>query len=128
MGIDRIGKGSGGVPIAGSEPPAAGENRQPAPRPDLTHDLRRVARESGGERYRLQGYGELSDAFARIADEPHHQYLLGFVPAVFDGKRHEIEVRVKRPGIAVRSRKSYVAVRIDRPVAGSEDAAAGRHA
>jgi hypothetical protein len=89
-------------------------------------DLRRVARESGGERYRLQGYAELSDAFARIADELHHQYLLGFVPAVFDGKRHEIEVRVKKPGVTVRSRKSYVAVRIDRPAATREDAAAGR--
>jgi len=74
-------------------------------------DLRRVARESGGERYRLSDYEELPQAFERIADELHHQYLLGFVPAVFDGKRHEIEVRVKQRGVNVRARKSYVAVR-----------------
>jgi hypothetical protein len=36
---------------------------------------------------------------------------LGFSPQTFDGKRHEIEVKVKRPGVTVRARKSYVAVK-----------------
>jgi len=76
-------------------------------------DLRAIAQKSGGERYRLKDPAELTAAFKRIAEELHHQYLLGFVPAVYDGKVHEIEVRVKRPGLTVRARKSYVADRSD---------------
>jgi hypothetical protein len=33
------------------------------------------------------------------------------VPAVFDDKVHEIEVRVRRPGVVVQARKSFVATR-----------------
>lgn len=76
-------------------------------------DLRRIARESGGERYRLERDAELSAAFTRIADELHHQYLIGFVPETFDGKRHELDVRVKRRGLTVRARRSYVATRVE---------------
>ena len=76
-------------------------------------DLRRIARESGGERYRLEREAELTAAFTRIVDELHHQYLLGFVPDVFDDKRHDLDVRVKRRGLTARARKSYVATRID---------------
>jgi len=77
-----------------------------------THDadLRAVARATGGDRYRLRDQGELSAAFGRIVDELHHQYLLGFVPEVFDGKVHTLTVRVKRPGANVRARENYVAL------------------
>ena len=74
-------------------------------------DLRALARDSGGERFRLERDDELKEAFTRIADELHHQYLLGFVPAEFDGKTHEIDVRVKGAGLEVRARRRYVAVR-----------------
>jgi Ca-activated chloride channel family protein len=73
--------------------------------------LRTMAQRSGGDRYRLKDANELADAFKNIADELHHQYLLGFVPAVYDGRVHEIEVRVKRPDVTIRARKSYVADR-----------------
>jgi hypothetical protein len=43
-----------------------------------------------------------------IADELHLQYLIGFVPSKFDGKRHDITVRVKRPGVTVRARETYI--------------------
>ena len=79
-------------------------------------DLRRIARQSGGERYRLEQEAELTAAFTGIVDELHHQYLLGFVPDVFDDKRHDLDVRVRRRGLTARARKSYVATRID-PVA-----------
>lgn len=78
-------------------------------------ELRRLARESGGERYRLSREADLPAVFRRIADELHHQYLLGFVPDVFGGKRHDLVVRVKRPGVAVRARRSYVATRLPGP-------------
>jgi hypothetical protein len=39
----------------------------------------------------------------------HSQYLLGFTPALLDGKVHKVEVRMTRPGMTARARKSYVA-------------------
>jgi Ca-activated chloride channel family protein len=74
-------------------------------------DLSRLAQQSGAEFRRLDSYEQLRAAFVSIADELHLQYLLGFVPASFDGKRHEISVRVKRPGVTVRARQAYIATR-----------------
>ena len=89
-------------------------------------DLRGIARGSGGERYRLKQESELGAAFASIVDELHHQYLLGFVPEALDGKVHALSVRVKRPGVSVRGRESYVAIDLDAPAAGPNAAAAPR--
>ncbi len=72
-------------------------------------DLKRIAKDSGGEAFVLKPNGDLTAAFTNIADELHHQYLLGFVPPVFDGIPHEITVRVKRSGFSVRARKMYIA-------------------
>lgn len=82
-----------------------------------THDadLRAIARATGGDRYRLKNQDELSAAFGRIVDELHHQYLLGFVPDVLDGKVHTLTVRVKRSGANVRARENYVAVDVPSP-------------
>jgi Ca-activated chloride channel family protein len=74
-------------------------------------DLVSLAERSGAEYRRLKSYDQLRVAFQRIADELHLQYLLGFVPAAFDGKRHEIDVKAKRPGVTVLARKTYVATR-----------------
>jgi hypothetical protein len=51
------------------------------------------------------------EALTAIADELHHQYLIGFTPAAFDGKSHKIEVQLRKPELAVRARQQYVAVR-----------------
>jgi Ca-activated chloride channel family protein len=85
--------------------PGSGDDR-----PD--GNLRKIAEHTGG------GYVELTwspgldlgPTFARIADELHHQYVLGFVPATLDGKTHELDIRVKRPDLTVRGRKTYTAV------------------
>jgi hypothetical protein len=50
---------------------------------------------------------------ARVVDELHHQYLLGFVPTKLDGRTHRLEVRVTNPRLTARARRSYVA-EIDR--------------
>jgi VWFA-related protein len=71
-------------------------------------DLRELASVSGGGYFELTGTVDLSSTFARVADELHHQYLLGFAPAVLDGKLHVLEVRARRAGTIVRARKSYV--------------------
>jgi hypothetical protein len=41
--------------------------------------------------------------------ELHSQYLLGFTPSTLDGRVHTLEVRLNRPGLTARARKSYVA-------------------
>ena len=71
--------------------------------------LARVAEETGGGYTEIR-YGEdLAAAFARVADELHSQYLIGFAPPKLDGKVHDIEVRVSRRGLKPRGRTSYVA-------------------
>jgi Ca-activated chloride channel family protein len=71
--------------------------------------LARVAEETGGGYTEIR-YGEdLGAAFARVADELHAQYLIGFAPPKRDGKRHDVEVRVNKKDLKPRARKSYVA-------------------
>ncbi len=71
--------------------------------------LARVAEETGGGYVEIR-YGEdLGAAFARVADELHSQYLIGFAPPKRDGKVHDVEVRVKQKDMKPRARKSYVA-------------------
>jgi hypothetical protein len=51
----------------------------------------------------------LTSTFTRVAQELHSQYVVGFTPQVLDGKIHKLEVRLKKPGMVARARKSYVA-------------------
>jgi VWFA-related protein len=81
--------------------PCAGSRPDPA--------LRELAIESGGGYFELRDAEHLGSTFARVADELHQQYLLGFTPAALDGKTHTLEVRVRDPGMTVRARKSYLA-------------------
>lgn len=71
--------------------------------------LARVAEETGGGYAEIRFGQDLAAAFARVADELHSQYLLGFAPPKRDGKAHDIEVRVSQRGLKPRARKSYVA-------------------
>ena len=59
--------------------------------------------------------GQLGKAFARVAEELHSQYLLGFTPTVRDGKRHKIEVKVNVKDLKPRARKNYVAPAAPKP-------------
>ena len=71
--------------------------------------LRRFADETGGGYFELSKGADLAPTFTRVANELHSQYVLGFTPAVLDGKVHRVLVRVKGPGMVVRARRSYVA-------------------
>jgi VWFA-related protein len=77
----------------------------------LGKGIRTIARESGGRAIELGRRDELAAALTAVADDLHHQYLLGFTPAAFDGKPHTLTVKVRRPGLTVRSREAYVASR-----------------
>jgi Ca-activated chloride channel family protein len=71
--------------------------------------LRRLSDETGGGFFVLKKRDELGTTFTRVAQELHSQYVLGFTPEILDGKVHKLEVRVKRPGLTARARRSYVA-------------------
>ena len=77
----------------------------------LSGGIKTIARRSGGRGTELGKNDDLAKALTAIADELHHQYLIGFTPASFDGKSHKIEVRLKKAELTVRARQQYVAVR-----------------
>jgi len=80
--------------------------RQVRSQPDK--GLRKIADETGGGYFELKRTDDLGPTFTRVAQELHSQYVLGFAPAT-DGKLHKLEVRVKKPGMTARARKSYLA-------------------
>lgn len=71
--------------------------------------LRRLAEETGGGYFELKKTADLGPTFTRVAQELHSLYTLGFTPAELDGEEHKLEVRVQRPGVTVRARRSYIA-------------------
>jgi Ca-activated chloride channel family protein len=71
--------------------------------------LRKIADETGGGYFELTKTSELSSTFTRVAQELHSQYVLGFTPTMLDGKVHKLLVRVKKPGMNARARRSYLA-------------------
>jgi Ca-activated chloride channel family protein len=73
--------------------------------------LARVAQDTGGGYTEIRYGQDLGAAFARVADELHSQYLIGFAPPKRDGKVHEIDVRLSQRGLKPRARKSYVAAK-----------------
>jgi Ca-activated chloride channel homolog len=80
--------------------------RQVRSQPD--RGLRKISDETGGGYFELKRTDDLGPTFTRVAQELHSQYVLGFAPAT-DGKLHKLEVRVKKPGMTARARKSYLA-------------------
>lgn len=70
-----------------------------------------TALETGGGYFEIRPRDDLGAAFARVAEELHSQYLLGFAPPARDGKRHKIEVKVPNRDLKPRARKNYVAPR-----------------
>jgi Ca-activated chloride channel family protein len=76
---------------------------------DPDPSLKKIAAESGGGYFELKEGADLSSTFTRVAQELHSQYVIGFTPESRDGKVHALQVRVRRPGMTARTRKSYVA-------------------
>ena len=62
----------------------------------------------------LKNSVEWGQAFARIAEELHSQYAIGFSPQAVDRKVHKLDVKLKKPGLTARARKSYVAAPTNR--------------
>jgi Ca-activated chloride channel family protein len=73
--------------------------------------LPKIAAATGGGYFELTSASDLAATFARVAEELHHQYALGFTPTALDGKMHTLEVRMTGDGMTARARKSYFARR-----------------
>ena len=97
-----IGGGGGG---SGRRPlPRGGDSRVNA------DALRQLTDDSGGRTEIIQGFRNLDEATARIADELSRQYSLAFVaPGERDGRWHAIRVEVRDRWVNVRARKGYMA-------------------
>jgi hypothetical protein len=72
-------------------------------------DLRGLADATGG--FAIVDTNNYRDAFTRVVHENSSYYVLGFstnTPRT-DGRFHSVQIRVKRPGLEVRSRGGYLA-------------------
>jgi VWFA-related protein len=136
----RGGRPPGGYPGRLPPPPVPGGGRYPIPGPDpggwggrIPGDvwngrpyiactgarpdpgLQMLADEAGGGYFELRRTDDLASTFARVADELHHQYLLGFTATAHDGKLHSLDVRLRDSSMSARARRSYLAPSADRP-------------
>ena len=75
----------------------------------LDSGLRRIAERTGGRFERIADLSFAATLFSEIVRELRAEYLLGFVPAVLDGRMHDVEVRTTRTGLRVRARQRYLA-------------------
>jgi VWFA-related protein len=72
-------------------------------------EIEALTRSTGGWYFELKPADDAGVAMARVADELHRQYAIGFNAQVLDNRTHRIEVKVTRPGLVVRARRTYVA-------------------
>ena len=103
----RVPYGNRRAPVGGLGGGYFGQRNMISQKPD--EGLAKIAGETGGGYIELSNANDLNSSFARVADELHRQYLLGFAPAKLDGKTHKLEVKLKQPGMTARARRSYVA-------------------
>ena len=74
--------------------------------------LPKIAAATGGGYFELTSPRDLASTFARVADELHHQYALGFTPEKLDGKLHDLTVHLSKPDLSARARKRYLASKL----------------
>jgi VWFA-related protein len=69
-----------------------------------------IAGATGGRYLRDQLIpAEPGPVLERLLADLHQRYTLGFTPPVADGKMHDLDVRVRRSGVRLRARRSYLA-------------------
>jgi Ca-activated chloride channel family protein len=74
-----------------------------------TSILRNFAAKSGGRYISTPGGQTLRDAFGEIAEELGHQYTIAYRPGnrERDGRWRDLDMKVSRPDVTVRTRKGY---------------------
>jgi VWFA-related protein len=83
------------------------------PKVDL-YETRRLAAETGGGFVEWKG-GDVSSAAGPLIGQLLSEYRLDFTPIELDGKRHRLEVIVKRKGTRVVAPRNFVAVKPPAP-------------
>jgi Ca-activated chloride channel homolog len=91
----------GGMMLYGLGPDGGGSRQ--------SRDLRAMVSATGGAYVGLAQVADLPGAAVRLADELHQQYALGFSAQKLDGRIHRLDVRPRRKGLVVRTRRFYVA-------------------
>jgi VWFA-related protein len=113
---DRSGRGGFGTPggfgvpgggIGGPPGGGSGGGRLELEKPD--EGLPKIAAATGGGYFELTSARNLAGTFARVAEELHHQYALGFTPEKLDGKMHDLTLRLSRSDLTARARRRYLA-------------------
>ena len=105
-GFGGFGGGRGGGHGGGYGGGYGGRPMQ-ADKPD--DGLPKIAAATGGGYFELTSARELPTTFARVANELHHQYALGFTPEKLDGKMHDLTLHLSQPELMARARKRYLA-------------------
>ena len=105
----RGGLGPGGFGGLGGRG-GPGSDRPQLEKPD--EGLPKIAAATGGGYFELTSARDLPSTFARVAEELHRQYALGFTPEKLDGKMHDLTVRLSQPNLTVRARKRYLASKV----------------
>ena len=85
---------------------------------DTQSGLSYLSQQTGG--FLIKNNNDLSGGIRRVVEDQKGYYLLGYRPdgATFDRRYHRISVKVKRPGLKVRTRTGFFGVRDEetRPV------------
>jgi VWFA-related protein len=111
---DRYGRGAMGpgaiAGLGGRGMGGYGGRQSELEQPD--EGLPKIATATGGGYFELKSAVDLVRTFARVADELHHQYALGFTPQNLDGKMHDIAVKLSKSDLTARARKRYLASKV----------------
>jgi len=109
---DPLGR-SGGGGFGGRGGGSSGGGGLQMEKPD--EGLPKIAAATGGGYFELTSARELATTFARVANELHHQYALGFTPEKLDGKMHDLTLHLSQPDLMARARKRYLASKAPGP-------------
>lgn len=79
------------------------------PSPAATY-LSSLAEKTGGHFYQADHVEMIKQSFTAVAEELRRQYSIGYYPKATShyGEERHITVKVKRPNVGVRTRKSYI--------------------
>jgi VWFA-related protein len=101
---------SAGVGIGQAANPTLSPQQEGSRLTARSQTLRRLAEGTDGTA--VVGTNNIAPALRRVVDDLSSYYLLGYYSTgKLDGKFHSISVRVKRPGVSVRARRGYQALR-----------------
>ena len=80
-------------------------------RSEVTMRLQQMVQATGGQAFFPSSLDDLDESYERVLAEITAQYQLGYTStnAAWDGTWREVEIKVSRPDVKLRSRKGYFA-------------------